>query len=143
MKKGVKNVIIGARIKELRETNKMTLEELGMRIHASKSNISKYESGTIAVPYEKIEALASVFNVHPAYLMGWDAELESGSYKIAEGSGTSDSFILANMDKDEIDLILKYRKLNSVGKKKLHDNADDYLNLEKYTSQEKNASSFA
>lgn len=142
MKKGIKNTIIGQRIKALRTSNNMTIEEVGKIIHASKSNVSKYESAKIAVPYDKIESLAALFMVHPAYLMGWDVELNKGLCDDSNNPA-ADKFILNNLSRREISLIEKYRMLNSHGKERLDMQIDDMLELEKYTSQEKSVVSYA
>jgi repressor LexA len=64
---------IGYRIKELRESKKVTQTELAERIGTSKQNIYKYETGVITnIPSDRIEAIAEFFHVSPAYLMGWE-----------------------------------------------------------------------
>lgn len=68
---------IGERIKSLRKQNDITQEELAKKLGVFKAAISKYESGMITnIPSDKIEQMAAVFGVTPAYLMGWeDAEV--------------------------------------------------------------------
>lgn len=66
---------IGERIRELRLSKGMTQEELGNKIGSIKQTINKYENGTITnIPTEKIEAMAKVFQVSEAYIMGWEEE---------------------------------------------------------------------
>ena len=69
---------IGERIKFLREKNNMTLEYVAKHLNIGRSTVFKYESGEVTnIPSDKIEILARLFNVSPAYLMGWtepDAE---------------------------------------------------------------------
>lgn len=63
---------IGDRIKELRTKSDKTLEEVGSYIGASKQTMYKYENNAVSnIPSDKIEKLAELFNVTPAYLMGW------------------------------------------------------------------------
>lgn len=63
---------IGDRIKELRETNKLTQTELAEKIGTTKQNIYKYENGIITnIPSDKIELIAKLFDVSPSYIMGW------------------------------------------------------------------------
>ena len=60
------------RLKELRVEKGLSLEEVGKEIDVGRATMSKYEHGTIKkMPNEKIEKLAELFNVSPAYLMGW------------------------------------------------------------------------
>lgn len=64
---------IGERIKELRKQNGMTQTELGNVIGVQQSAIRKYEHGEITnIPSDKIEMIAKIFNVSPAYIMGWE-----------------------------------------------------------------------
>ena len=71
---------IGDRIKHLRESRKLTQTELADHIGTTKQNIYKYETGIITnIPSDKIELIAQVFHVSPAYLMGWEEENAPGS----------------------------------------------------------------
>lgn len=64
---------IGSRIKSAREARKMTQEELGVACGTTKQSIFKYETGIITnIPLNRIEKIAEVLGVSPAYLMGWD-----------------------------------------------------------------------
>lgn len=64
---------IGNIIKKLRLENNMTLEQLGDRVGVGKSTVRKWENGIIAnMRRDNIAKIAEVFNVSPAYLMGWD-----------------------------------------------------------------------
>jgi transcriptional regulator with XRE-family HTH domain len=66
---------IGERLKYLRTNHKLTQEEVGERINVSKQTLYKYENGIITnIPSDKIELLADIYNVSPAYLMGWEKE---------------------------------------------------------------------
>lgn len=63
---------IGTRIKQLREANNLTQEELGAAINTKKQTIFKYETGIITnIPMDKIVLIAKKLNCDPAYLMGW------------------------------------------------------------------------
>lgn len=69
--------MIGERIKQLREANSLTQEELAKRLETSKQTIYKYENQIITnIPSDKIEILAKIFRVSPIYLMGWDEKEE-------------------------------------------------------------------
>lgn len=64
--------ITGNRMRLLRIERKMTQEEVGQRLGVSKATINKYELGTTQnLSRAKIQALATLFEVSPAYLMGW------------------------------------------------------------------------
>ena len=65
----------GERIKALREQRRMTLEDVAKALNVGRATIFKYENGKISnIPPDKTEALAKLFSVSPAYLMGWEKE---------------------------------------------------------------------
>ncbi len=66
---------VGKRIKFLREYNKISQTELAIAIGVSKQTLYKYENDIITnIPSDKIEAIAKITNVTPAYVMGWTEE---------------------------------------------------------------------
>ncbi len=63
----------GERIRQLRESMNMSQTELASKISVSKQTLYKYENNIVTnIPSDKIEALAKVLNVTPAYIMSWD-----------------------------------------------------------------------
>lgn len=63
----------GDKLKEARIEKGLTLQQLGKLIGVSHATLSKYESGDIEnIPPNRIEDLARVLEVSPAYLMGWE-----------------------------------------------------------------------
>lgn len=69
--------MIGARIRLKRKENGYTLEEVAQKLGVSKQTVQRYETGVIAnIPSDKIELLSELLNTTPAYLMGWDANVE-------------------------------------------------------------------
>ena len=84
------------RIREKRKNKNYTLEQLADEIGVTKSTVLKYENGSIAIPSDKIEKIAKVLNITPAYLMGWaeedkklcDIELTNGNrFEFKENNG--------------------------------------------------------
>ncbi len=66
---------IGERIKFLRESRDLTLEQLGALVGVGKSTVRKWETGDIAnMRRDKIEKLANAFHVSPLYILGIDPE---------------------------------------------------------------------
>ena len=64
---------IGERIRYLRTSQGMTLEEVGDAVGVGKSTVRKWESGEIAnMRRDKIALVAKALHVTPSYLMGWD-----------------------------------------------------------------------
>lgn len=64
---------IGRNIKKYRKQLEMTQEDVGRIIGVNRSVIQRYESGLIAVPYERIYQLAEAFGISPVELMGLDS----------------------------------------------------------------------
>lgn len=68
---------IGQRIKEERKRKGFSQEFVANAIGSTKQAIYKYESGIVTnIPTDKISIMADLFGVTPAYLMGWQTEIE-------------------------------------------------------------------
>lgn len=66
---------IGERIKELRSSLGYSQVEFADKIDVSKQSLYKYENNIITnIPSDKIEAIAHICKVSPAYIMGWVEE---------------------------------------------------------------------
>lgn len=63
---------IGQRLKQLREAKGFTQEDVGKMIGVTKATINRYETGEIDIKRTIAIKLAEVFNVSPAYIMGWE-----------------------------------------------------------------------
>lgn len=64
-------MLLGERIKALRESEKLTQEDLGKICNVSKANISKYESNSIHPPLDTLLEIAKHFDVSTDYLLGF------------------------------------------------------------------------
>lgn len=62
----------GERIKELRISHNMTLDELGEKVGVQKSCIKKYELDKVDLKRSTIKALADALGCSPLYLLGLD-----------------------------------------------------------------------
>ena len=63
---------IGNRIRELRESAGYSQTDFADKIDVSKQTLYKYENGIVTnIPSDRIEAIAKLCNVDPAYIMGW------------------------------------------------------------------------
>ena len=123
---------IGDNIRRLRQQRKMTLEEVGKYLKVGRSNVYKYEHGIIAVPYEKILALSTLFQVSPGFLMGWEVKT-GGTGTITGKVDISDKPDGAVLDVREVALLEAFHRLNEDGKDKLFDYAYDLIEMQKYT----------
>lgn len=64
---------IGERIKYLRKKNAMTQTDIAKKLNIATQTVFKYEKNIVtSIPMENIEKLAELFDVTPAYIMGWD-----------------------------------------------------------------------
>lgn len=124
---------IGKRIKMLRNSVEMTQDELGEKLGVKKAAIQKYESGSIVnLKIETIKKLAEIFEVTPAYIMGWDKfdeEVNNDKLKrqIRLAELLSDKF-----DVEIVETIFKTFDLNEEGQSKLFSYMEDITQLDKY-----------
>lgn len=91
-------------IKDLREQNKMSQEELAkLTGYTSRSSIAKIEKGEVDLPQSKIIAFAKALGTTPGKLMGLtDADKSSTIAAHKDGD---------NFTPEELDKIEEYKKL--------------------------------
>lgn len=81
---------VGARIANLRTKRGISQTELGELLGTTKQTVYKYESGIVTnIPLDRLERIADVLEVSPAYLMGWDSTppatpYSDGALKLAD-----------------------------------------------------------
>ena len=76
-------ILIGKRLKEAREENNKTLEEVGSRLNKHKSTIQRWENGkTEKISTSAIEVLADLYNVSSAWLSGKNVQKYDKKVKI-------------------------------------------------------------
>ena len=72
---------LSRKIKALRLTRKMTLEQVADIVGVGKSTVRKWEIGMIAnMKRDKIALLAKALGTTPAYLMGWEEDEKEKNY---------------------------------------------------------------
>ena len=114
---------VGERIKTLREKCGISQVSLADKIEVSKQSLYKYENNIITnIPSDKIEKIAEITNVSPAYIMGWEHQVKA--------SASSTLYNVHCETKDEADLVLSFRELSDVGKKKVSSYTTNILNIE-------------
>ena len=116
----------GTRIKELRTLAGMSQEDLGRRVGVQRAAINKYEVGSVTnIPIATIEKMASVFDVSPTYIVGWNEASSnplSAEVKVIQGVKTF-------YGKDAVDLLEEYITMNPTGRKKVLQYLDDMSRL--------------
>lgn len=77
---------IGERIRYLRIRRNMKIHELGKATNTTRQTISRYETGAIAVPEERLRRIADVLGTSLEYLQGCTLEsmLDSTEYDLLE-----------------------------------------------------------
>lgn len=73
----------GLLLKSLRENKHLSQTEAARHAGISKQSLYKYENNIITnIPYETVERLSVLYEVSPAYIMGWeDADGDTTAYK--------------------------------------------------------------
>ena len=92
-------MLIGERIKKLRNSNNYTVDDLAYLLNVSKSTISKYENGKCKPNYTKLVKLSNIFNVDYKYLIG-----------VSDFVVSEDSQFGINCNTNELKCFLKLRK---------------------------------
>ncbi len=103
-KKGVFYMEMGEIIKQLRKAQNLTQEELGERVGVQKSAIAKYENGRVEnIKRSVIQAMATLFDVSPCYLMGWSDTPKPNT----------NNFLVNDFEKK---IIIAYRQADNISK---------------------------
>ena len=66
----------GKRLKELLQANQETFYSLAEVVHLSPSTICRYARGEMSPKITTIEIIARYFNVSPAWLMGYETDID-------------------------------------------------------------------
>ena len=112
---------IGLRIKRLRESCGLTLEQVGDYIGVKKTTIQRYETEEIDIKRTTAIKLATILNTNPSYIMGWtDCQDPDGEMHTKETDPLR-STLLHNFD-----------QLNQEGRTRLVETSDDMVSSGKY-----------
>ena len=106
--------MLGKKIRELREENNITQQDLAKYLKVAKSTLSQYETGS-RIPNDDIKkAIALKFNVSIDYLLGLTNIPETiDTYIVKQNSKQA---IESQYNVDEQELIQLYRELSTEGK---------------------------
>lgn len=120
---------MGERIRELRMSHGMSMEDLGKFLGVGRSAIFKYEKGEVEnLPRSTIAKMAGLFGVSPSYLMcfdQWDEERLSDEVLLIER-------IQAKWGKDTVKLLESFLELNEEGRRNILNMAEDLACVPKY-----------
>lgn len=105
----------------------MSQDELAQKLSTTKQTIYKYEMGIVTnIPSDKIEKMALIFHISPAYIMGWTDEITSVN------RNTSSS----TLSEAEQKILKNFRNLNDLGKSRALEYVEDLTYNEKYTREQ-------
>lgn len=114
---------IGDRIKQLRELQGLTLEQVGDSIGVNKATVQRYEKGTIDIKRTVAMKLAKILNTNPSYILGWtDCSAPSGN----------ELKYLENISPTRLAIESALDKLNEDGEKRVCDYAEDLVSSGRY-----------
>lgn len=125
-------MLVAERIKQLRKKANLTQEELADRLGLKKVSIQKYENGGVTnIKSQTLEKLGEIFNVSPAYIMGWDKFDNIDTSSIKEDLQILD-LIRTHCGYVGIELYQVFNELNEEGKRKVLYYAEDIAHISKY-----------
>lgn len=123
----------GEYIRKLRKSHDMTQEDLGKMLSppVNRAAVQKWESGLVQdIKKTYIEQMARIFDVRPSDLMCFDREtLISQESKVIDE--VQDLFGL-----QAVRLLDYYNSLNSEGKDRILETAEDISNVPKYSKDD-------
>lgn len=125
-------MLVAERIKQLRKEANLTQEELADQLGLKKVSIQKYENGGVTnIKSQTLEKLGEIFNVSPAYIMGWDKFDNIDTTQIKEDIEILE-VIKQYCGYVGIELYQIFDKLNEEGKRKILFYAEDLIEISKY-----------
>ena len=140
------NMDIGDKIKKIRREKNLTQKELAQKLGTSPQNLAQYENGKRNPKLKTIRQLADALNV-PLYELVTDwrsfsqkellEDFTNDSHVITEEINindleTSTNELLEKLNNSYVSIRLSYKVLNTAGKKKLAEYAEDLTKIPEY-----------
>lgn len=96
------------RLKLLKESQNLNLKEFAKTINLKESTTANYLSGATMPQLDKVEQIAKIFNVNPAWLVGWDSStyVKEKIVKVADKNAR----IPADWKNDECGKLIRWTK---------------------------------
>lgn len=115
------------RIKELRQAQGLTQEELGKKLNVQKSAISKYEKGMVIPNGDVLKRLSAIFNVSTDYLLNNEVS-RSEKYSEEETQLLDDYRYLDKEGKNLVRSMMKYLRgvIPSSGSRRIQKNGSNF-----------------
>ena len=119
--------MLGKKIRELREQNDITQQDLAKYLKVAKSTLSQYETSS-RIPNDDIKkAIAKKFNVSVDYLLGLTDIPETIDTYIAKQKKTGTQPAADEYSADERKIIDMYRQLSEKDKGKIEGRLEEML----------------
>lgn len=100
---------LGEKIRNIRKSKNMTLEQLGEKVGVGKSTVRKWENGMISnMRQDKIAKLADALGTTPSFLMGWKEP--DPTKRIKRNTPAEELAKEFDVDVDRLDTILNLAK---------------------------------
>lgn len=145
------NILIGERIKQVREERGITQEELAKCLGLNKSTIQRYETAKIdKIKLPVIDAMAGKLNVNPEWLTGktdlrtdystaWDKAAAEFEKALQSDSEWLKKYLSERFSEEDVstayELIEQLPKFNKDGLIKIIERMDELSELNKYLAQ--------
>lgn len=124
------------RLRELRNSRKLSQQELADLLGISKSSVNMYERGEREPGIDTLEAIADYFNVDMDYLTGKTSKIKIFDEKYDTEKLSKESEVYKAIDecfgKQAAELVHLFNNFNEEGQEKLLDFAKDMSQLERY-----------
>lgn len=86
-------MISGSEMRDLRKSRGLTLKDVAKHLGVSEQAVNKYEMEVVRkIPIDKIEKMARLYGVSPAYIMEWEGKPAAPVYEVAAGKGRVNGF---------------------------------------------------
>lgn len=103
---------------------RITQEELGASCNTTKQTIFKYENGIVTnIPLDRLERIAEVLGVSPAYLMGWQTSTHPSAEKLPDNVTPVPGFV----KKPRLGTIACGKPIMAVEEAEEFDDVPDYI----------------
>ncbi|NNU83841.1 XRE family transcriptional regulator [Geobacillus sp. BMUD] len=102
---------LGETLKQLRKQRRWTQEELAEQLNVSRSQISKWENGSLLPDVQSLEKLCQLFDVSADFLLGGETRQRELLREVTDMYGTADVHETALA---ALDYLLQNREMSEV-----------------------------
>lgn len=111
------NLIVGKRIKELREDNDFTQQNIADKLKISRRTYQKYEAGEIELGVKEINYLADLYKCTSDYILGRTTHTHEGIFEFSK-------------DKDKFKVIYDKREFKDMAANEILNKIKEFIDKE-------------